>query len=226
MTHLKLPVLAMAGLIASLTMGVATGSSGLAQLPEDLVEAFVQQQERVDNEPAERDAVVAAGRERAVFCNTCHGRDGNATRAGYPSLAGQSAIYLLDQIEQFATGDREKLVMNVLAETFSIEEKVTLALYYANVELQPTDYDLDLALAGAQVYQLRCAACHGNDGRGTEGYARIAGQQASYVAKVLREYRGGNSPRRPSVMYGIAGALGEQDIETVSHYVASGLRGH
>ncbi|MGY6588361.1 MAG: c-type cytochrome [Wenzhouxiangella sp.] len=225
MKRLTLFVSLLAGLISGLALNPSLAASGLAHLPDELADAFSQQQARVDSDSDQREAVIAAGRERAIFCNTCHGRDGNATRAGYPSLAGQSAVYLLDQIEQFATGDREKLVMNVLAETFSIDEKITLALYYANVELADTDYDLDLALAGAPVYQLRCAACHGADGRGTEGYARIAGQQASYVAKVLREYRGGNSPRRPSVMYGIANALSDQDIETVSHYVASGLRG-
>lgn len=194
---------------------------GPEELPEELVEAFESLQAEVDNDQAAMDRMIEAGRERAIFCNTCHGPDGSAQRPNYPSLASQNPVYLLDQIEQFADGSREKLVMNVLAETFTTEEKATLAIYYAHMDLEPTDYDADLATRGAPVYQLRCAQCHGAGGLGEAGYARIAGQQPEYVAEVLREYRTGKSPRRLSVMYGISSALSESDIDAVAHYAAS-----
>ncbi len=191
-------------------------------LPEGLVEALNQRQAEIESDPAALELAIEAGRERAVFCNTCHGPDGSAERVNYPSLAGQNPVYLLDQIEQFADGSRKKTVMNVLAETFSTREKVTLAIYYANMELERSEHiDLDIARSGAPVYQARCAACHGSDGMGEEGYARIAGQQPGYVANVLREYRSGDSPRRFSVMYGIASALSDDDVEAVAHYIAS-----
>jgi len=199
----------------------AIAQHGLETVPQELAEAFASMQTKVSSDPEALEQVIAAGRERAIFCNTCHGQDGSATRVNYPSLAGQNPVYLLDQIEQFADGSRKKLVMNVLAETFSVEEKVTLALYYSAMPLEPTEADLDLARHGAPVYQLRCAACHGPAGRGEEGYARIAGQQPGYVATVLREYKSGQSPRRFSVMYGIASALSESDIDAVAHYIAS-----
>lgn len=194
---------------------------GLQELPEDLVETFESLRAEVEDDPAALERVIEAGRERAIFCNTCHGPDGSARRPNYPSLASQNPVYLLDQIEQFADGSRDKLVMNVLAETFTTEEKATLALYYAHMELEPTEYDEALATRGAPVYQLRCAQCHGAGGLGEAGYARIAGQQPEYVADVLREYRTGNSPRRLSVMYGISSALTESDIDAVAHYAAS-----
>ncbi len=208
-------------LFALLLTGQASAQHGLDALPEALAEAFLNQQEEIRQDPAARARVIEAGRERAIFCNTCHGRDGSAQRINYPSLASQNPVYLLDQIEQFADGTREKLVMNVLAETFSIEEKVTLALYYSEMPLQTPQADLDLARRGAPIYQARCAACHGPGGLGEEGYARIAGQQPGYVANVLREYRSGDSPRRFSVMYGIASGLGNDDIDAVAHYIAS-----
>ncbi len=194
---------------------------GLEELPEELAASYesLAAEVREDDEALAR--VIEAGRERAIFCNTCHGPDGSAERANYPSLAAQNPVYLLDQIEQFADGSREKLVMNVLAETFSVEEKVTLALYYSHMTLESTDFDEELAARGAQVYQVRCAQCHGAGGLGEAGYARIAGQQPAYVAEVLREYRSGDSPRRLSVMYGIASGLSESDMEAVAHYAAS-----
>ncbi len=194
---------------------------GLEELPEDLVASFESLAAEVRDDAEALERVIEAGRERAIFCNTCHGPDGSAERPNYPSLAAQNPVYLLDQIEQFADGSRDKLVMNVLAETFSNEEKVTLALYYAHMELEPADFDEELARRGAQAYQARCAQCHGTSGLGEEGYARIAGQQPEYIAEVLREYRSGDSPRRLSVMYGISSGLSENDIDAVAHYAAS-----
>jgi cytochrome c553 len=191
-------------------------------LPGELLSAYEALRAEVDSDPHALERVIAEGRGRAVFCNACHGPDGNARRPNYPSLAGQNPVYLLDQIEQFASHTREKRIMNVLAETFSTEEKVVLALYYANMELEPiTGFDAELARAGAGVYQTRCAQCHGGRGLGEQGYARIAGQNPTYVAGVLTEYRSGASPRRPSAMFGVASALSEADVEAVAHYVAA-----
>lgn len=204
-----------------MTMPVAWGQYGLDELPADLVSEYETLRAQVERDPEALDGVIRAGRERAIFCNTCHGDDGNAERPTYPALAGQNADYLLDQIEQFAAGTREKKVMNVLAATFSNQEKVTLALYYSHMPRERPEIDPQLAQRGAAAYQLRCAQCHGADGRGEAGYARIAGQQPGYIAKVLREYRNGESPRRLSPMYGVAAALDESVIDAIAHYAAS-----
>ncbi|WP_018233098.1 c-type cytochrome [Thioalkalivibrio thiocyanodenitrificans] len=191
-------------------------------LPGELLSAYEALRAEVENDPDALERVIAEGRGRAVFCNACHGPDGNARRPNYPSLAGQNPVYLLDQIEQFASHTREKRIMNDLAETFSTEEKVVLALYYANMELEPiADLDTELARAGAGVYEARCAQCHGDQGLGEQGYARIAGQSPSYVANVLKAYRSGESPRRPSAMFGVARGLSETDVDAVAHYVAA-----
>lgn len=207
-------------------MLLATGQVALAQenehtVPEELLRTYERMHERTRSDSTFAERIVAAGRERAIFCNTCHGPDGNSIRPNYPSLAGQNPLYLLDQIEQFAVGSREKQVMNVLAETFNAEEKITLSLYYAQIELEGAQADAELAARGQPIYQARCASCHGENGLGEEGYARIAGQQPVYIGNVLREYRSGNSPRRFSAMYGIAGGLRNEDIDAVAHYVAS-----
>lgn len=210
--------------VGILMLGVSLGAMaqhGQQALPQELYQAFQAHQAQAQADPDALARTIEAGRERARFCNTCHGPDGSATRDNYPSLAGQNPLYLLDQIEQFANGSREKLVMNVLAQTFSIEEKTTLALYYANMPQQPAEADLALARQGAPVYQLRCAACHGSDGLGEEGYARIAGQQPGYIERVLREYRSGNSPRRFSVMFGVTSVLEDDDVKALAHYIAS-----
>lgn len=200
----------------------AHAEPGPHALPGELLSAYEALRAEVDSDPHARERVIAAGRGRAAFCNACHGPDGNAQRPDYPSLAGQNPLYLLDQIEQFASHRREKRVMNVLAATFSTGEKVVLALYYASMEREPvTDFDPDLAREGAGVYQSRCAQCHGGQGLGEQGYARIAGQNPAYVANVLQQYRRGESPRGPSAMFGVASGLSAADVEAVAHYIAA-----
>ncbi len=191
------------------------------RIPAELLEAFHDLEAQATENPERMDHLIAEGRDRARFCNTCHGPDGSADRPNYPSLAGQDPLYLLDQFQQFASGEREKEWMNVLAEQFTTEEMVTLSIYYSQMSLVGADFDPELAEQGSMPYARYCTQCHGSDGLGGEGYARIAGQQPVYLKNVLREYRSGETSRRPSEMHGIVRALSDRDIESVAHHVAS-----
>jgi cytochrome c553 len=212
-------------LIAGLTLPHLThGAQDGAErsgLPAELVQAVTALLEDADSAPATYREVIQAGRDRAIFCNSCHGRDGNSRLPTYPSLAGQNPVYLLDQIEQFADQRREKPVMNALAASFTQEEKVLLAVYYAIAPPRAAGGDVALARGGGPVYHSRCAQCHGVDGRGEQGYARLAGQQPQYLANTLREYRSGSSRRRSSEMDSIAASLSDTDIEAVAAYIAN-----
>jgi cytochrome c553 len=50
---------------------------------------------------------VAAGRQKALMCQTCHGLDGKAKIPEAPSLAGQSAIYLTKALNDYRSGARK-----------------------------------------------------------------------------------------------------------------------
>jgi hypothetical protein len=52
---------------------------------------------------------VAAGRQKALMCQTCHGLDGTAKIPEAPNLAGQSAIYL---------NERHHVVYSAIVVTF------------------------------------------------------------------------------------------------------------
>ncbi len=191
------------------------------RIPAELLEAYRDLESRIAEDPGLLDEVIDTGRERARFCNTCHGPDGSAERPNYPSLAGQNAVYLLDQFDQFASGERKKEWMNMLAEQISVEEMVTLSIYYSQMPLVSADFDPELADRGSMPYDRYCTQCHGSDGLGGEGYARIAGQQPIYMKSVLRGYRSGETSRRPSEMHGIVRALSDRDIESLAHHIAS-----
>lgn len=68
--------------------------------------------------------------EVAKVCVTCHGRDGIGTTPLNPNLAGQSSIYLVQQLTAFRDGKRKSEVMNITAANLSDDEIFTIAEYY------------------------------------------------------------------------------------------------
>jgi cbb3-type cytochrome c oxidase subunit III len=175
-----------------------------------------------------RQAAIAAGEDRALLCQYCHGSDGNSLKPEVPNLAGQNASYLLEQIDKFATGERDDYVMTPLAANFSPEDKVNLAIFYYSQPVKKQNIDAKLAAKGKSLFYDVCSNCHGAQGRGNQKLARLAGQQSVYVASVLKAFRdNANNPavkadaeRRSIVMEGIAKDLSDAQIEAVAAYVA------
>lgn len=169
---------------------------------------------------ARRAAALKAGKERAVFCFYCHGEDGNSRRPHVPKLAGQNPVYLLDQIEKFADGRRRTSYMQVLAKHFTDEDKVNLVVYFSSLPVKPAGGDPLLAPKGREIYRKRCVICHGEDGRGKKGYARLAGQQPEYVKKTLKGFRDHKGKRNSVFMQAMVRGLSDADIEALAAYIA------
>lgn len=81
-------------------------------------------------------ADVAAGASVAQSCIMCHGEKGLSTMAGTPSLAGQSDLYLANQLRDFRDGKRHNEVMNVIAKPLSDAEIDNVSAYFAQFEVQ------------------------------------------------------------------------------------------
>ena len=65
-----------------------------------------------------------------------------------------------------------------------------------------------------------CAACHGADGNsGAPAWPSLAGQHAEYIAKQLRDFRGGK--RRDAQMSPMAAGLSDADIADLAAYYAA-----
>ena len=59
-------------------------------------------------------ADVAAGRRKAVQCQTCHGLDGLSKLPEAPHLAGQPERYLVKSLEEYRTGARKDDMMTLV----------------------------------------------------------------------------------------------------------------
>jgi len=186
---------------------------------------------------------VQNGAGKAAVCIGCHGPNGNSTNPVWPTLAGQSAIYVAEQLRLFRLHVRDNPVMTALATPLSDGDIDDLAVYFAAQTPTGLEADPSYWQAGQTIY-LRgdknraiapCIACHGPIGRGNlaAGYPALRAQQSGYTMKQLNDYAQGTRysgataahPASPNgyIMATIAKRLTPADIRNLASYV-QGLR--
>lgn len=177
------------------------------------------------------DGSAEAGKEKSLTCSACHGADGNSVNPEWPSLAGQHALYTLEQLQAYKNGTRENVLMSSQAMIISDQDMRDLATYYeTQVSAAKAVSNPDLVTRGKALYIggdsdrgiAACIACHGPAGRGNPAspYPDISGQHAVYTAKQLRDYASGaRMSDENQVMRNISSLLSEEDIEAVSSYI-------
>jgi cytochrome c553 len=185
---------------------------------------------------------VADGATKAAVCAACHGPNGNSVNPEWPRLAGQSAVYIAEQLRLFRSGVRDNPTMKPLAATLKDQDIDDLAVYYeaqtpSGLEADPSYWQAGEAvyLSGDRARQVpACVACHGPVGRGNlaAGYPTLRAQQSVYVAKQLNDYASGaryagaNAPAgdpNAVMMLTIAKRLTPEEIRDVASYV-QGMR--
>ena len=76
---------------------------------------------------------AAAGRQKALMCQTCHGLDGKAKIPEAPNLAGQSELYLVKALKDYRFGARKNDMMSLVAPTLKDKDIDDLAAYYSAI---------------------------------------------------------------------------------------------
>lgn len=76
----------------------------------------------------------AAGKEKSLACQACHGLDGNSPIPTFPIIAGQHKDYLLHSMLSYKTGERTNPIMVAIVQPLSEEDIADLAAYYASQE--------------------------------------------------------------------------------------------
>lgn len=209
-------------------LGLMFLSTAVVQADEGEIEGMLKTIDIRLGDANARQRSIEDGEERALLCQYCHGSDGNSLKPDVPNLAGQNAKYLLEQIDKFATRERDDFVMSELAENFTAEDKINVAIFYHSktVKTQPAG-DINLA-KGKTLYHSVCSSCHGIEGRGNQKQARLAGQQIVYLMNVLKAFRNNaNNPaaraestRHSEIMESMTKDLSDEQIESVAAYIA------
>jgi cytochrome c553 len=78
---------------------------------------------------------IAAGRKKAVACQTCHGLDGLSKLPDAPNIAGDPEEYLVRQLAAFKKGERKNEMMSIVVQPLSEQDVADLAAYYAAIEV-------------------------------------------------------------------------------------------
>ena len=183
-----------------------------------------------------------AGSSKSAVCSSCHGPNGNSANPDWPRLAGQSAVYIAEQLRLFKSGVRNNPIMKPLANTLSDQDISDLAVYYQAQTVQGLEADPSFWKAGYALYRSgdkarnipACIACHGPVGRGNlaGGYPALRAQQSVYVVKQLNDYASGarytgtnvaTADPNSVMMFTIAKRLTPEDIRNVASYV-QGMR--
>lgn len=79
-----------------------------------------------------------AGNKKAAMCAACHGKDGLSRRPDVPHIAGQSEIYMSEQLRRFRSGERVHPEMNVIAKSLTDEDINDLVAWYSSIKLEVT----------------------------------------------------------------------------------------
>ncbi len=139
-------------------------------------------------------------------CSICHGDvgnsvNGNSVNPTFPNLAGQQAVYLEAEMQEFhehtRKDDAAQAFMWGIARDFTPEQIKQLAEFYSHQTPLPNPAaakaDPAMVAAGQKIFNEGnlekavppCMACHGSNAEGNGPIPRLAGQHADYLYKQL-----------------------------------------
>lgn len=212
-------VLGAAGVGAALAEQAGHAASGVAtEVPHDAARAALL---AAQADPTVLQQAWDAGRKAAFFCANCHGEMGVSTLPEVPNLAGQNALYLLEQTRKFEKGERQDAFMQGLIKVLSTADKVNIALFYAAQQPPPGMQPAQQVAAGRQTYVKLCARCHGDAGHGSTTIPRLAGQHPLYLVNSTLRYRNRSGERRDAQMSSAVAPLKDEDVRAVAAYLNS-----
>jgi cytochrome c553 len=166
-------------------------------------------------------------------CSNCHGVTGVSVSPNFPNLAAQPEPYLLAQLQEFKSHNREDPAgfeyMWGISRSLSDAQMQGLAAYFASQPAPPPQSPPrhgDVA-HGAEIFRAglpdqsipACGGCHGNAGQGNATFPRLAGQHTDYVIKQLTVFQRTNERPSGAVMKTVAHDLTGQNMLDVAAYV-------
>lgn len=182
-------------------------------------------------------------------CSTCHGgtginANGTAINPTYPNLAGQQAVYLETELQEYRDHIRKDAagrdMMWGLASQLTPEQIKALAEFYAHQKPVPSPAQGDpvMVAAGQKLFVEgvaeksvpACATCHGANAEGNGPIPRLAGQHADYLYKQMVSFNSdagrenhSEAMERPHavVMDAIAHGLSDEQKHQVAAYLQS-----
>ncbi|MBB5211820.1 c-type cytochrome [Microbulbifer hydrolyticus] len=186
---------------------------------------------------------ASVGQTKAAACAACHGADGNSPAPTFPKIAGLGEKYLLKQLHDIKSGDRQIPEMVGQLDNMSEQDLADIAAYFASQNIQISGSEafsvmlnngdnVDGLALGRKIYRAgnassgvpACMGCHSPTGQGNApaGFPRLSGQYSEYVEKQLKAFRAGTRANdgESRIMRTAAKQLSDAEIKAVANYVA------
>ena len=165
---------------------------------------------------AEAQVILGA---KLLVCNTCHGADGVPRSAGTPVIWGLQENYLLKQLHDFQSGDRNSEVMSWMSTALTPAEVASAAASFAkkNWPARP----VAAAAASPPGAAAVCQICHQQNFVGGPAAPRLAGQRYEYLVELMRRFAEGERSNSAD-MTNIMKAMAPAEREAMARYI-SGL---
>lgn len=152
-------------------------------------------------------------------CNTCHGENGVPIDKTIPTIWGQTEYFLVKQLHDYKSGDRENQVMAAFAKTLSQADLRPAARYFAS-KSWPTR-TTPAASASQPDGMAVCQICHQQNFVGGLPAPRLAGQSYEYLVAAMRSFAEGERTNNAD-MVKIMHELSPEQREAMARYI-SGL---
>lgn len=180
---------------------------------------------------------LAATQDVIKECMDCHGQDGVSSEPDVPTIAGMSAVYIVDTMVTYVDGDRPALEskyrggdtsraptdMAKIAKQLDEATTEEVAAYFAGKTFVPAKQSFDAAQAeaGAKIHKSGCEKCHEDGGSSPDDDAGfLAGQWMDYLRQTFADYKSGERAM-PKKMQPKMDELSDADVEALIHYYGS-----
>ena len=158
---------------------------------------------------------IEDGARIARMCDSCHGKNGNSTTAGTPTLAGLSARYLSLATRAYRDGVWKHNKMHEMVsflEDFDIEK---VSIFYSLQEPVTRKQEVKFDRTNGELISPACTICHGKEAiKKDPSIPSLNGQDYIYLVNATRAYAKGQ--REHKEMQLIAEVLIEQDENNLS----------
>lgn len=161
-------------------------------------------------------------------CFLCHGATGDSSSPLYPKLAGQNEAYLLKQLRNFKSGERDSTDMRKIVADMDDDDMRAAAHFFSRQQpSQGKSAYGDMRAVGEKLYTQGnpasglppCRECHGEKGTGSDVLPRIAGQHTLYIETQLNLFEERKRTNDNAQMQDIAKRLSIDEARAVAEYL-------
>jgi cytochrome c553 len=154
---------------------------------------------------------------KAQACAACHGQNGVPTDPKtIPIIWGQQQSYLVKQLHDYRSGDRDSAIMSPIAKQLAREDLRKIAAYFA-AKSWPAQI---VAAAPPPKGIAQCQPCHQPNFEGGPPAPRLAGLSYEYLLAEMRSFAADvrtNNEDMPKFMQ----ALTDSEIDAMARYLSA-----